>query len=171
MGLNMAQQGLRHALARARGNKLALELRRSRLEAQLTEHQAALAAAVEAISKAEEEVQTLQAALTSVFSDTADEVEARQTFPKKHITSWGNLTRQVLATFRSANGQPLWKSEVAVHLQAQIGLVFDTPQEESAFRRQIQRTLKNMCRYGYLERLHDPAVGKEGLWRLKVSPE
>lgn len=169
MGLNMAQLGLRHALARARGAKLMLERQRKQIEVQLAKQQAALALTVEAIGKVEEDVQSLEDALATVFSDTAAGVEARQTFPKKHITAWGNLTREILAIFRSADGHTLGKSEVLSQLQVRLSLVFETPEKERGFRRQIEMTLRNMFHYGYLERLHDQKTNEEGVWRLKVS--
>ena len=170
MGMTMGQLGLRHALARARGLELELARRRTKALAELEARKAEVVQLDAEIVQVGIQVQQLQAALSSVYADTSDDVEARRTFPKKHLTAWGGLTRAILAVLRAANGDALLKSEIAVQLQHELGLTF-TPEEHHLFRRQLQRSLKNMCRSGYVERFHDQKTSKEGLWCLKASSE
>lgn len=171
MGISMAHIGLRHALARALGEKQTLERKRATAQAQLANLQSALAAIEAGIARADNEVMTLNAALEQAFADSAADVSPRQTVPKKHVAPWGGVTRTILAMFRAANGGPLRKSEIMAQLQTAFYLSYESAPARRGFSIYVQRTLNNMTRYGYLERLHDPKSGREGQWRLKASSE
>lgn len=171
MGMTMGHLGLRHTLARARGTKLELLRQRAKILAELEAKKKELTQLDAELDRLEEQAQHLQTALAAVYVDASTNIEPRQTFPKKRFTSWGGITRSILALFRAADGCALRKSEVAEFLRGELGLNFDTPAEEVQFRRYVQQSLKNMYQAGHLERLHAKVTGTEGLWRLKASSE
>lgn len=104
MGLSMAQLGLRHTLARLRGKQLQIERQQEKAMRRLETAQTELTQlAAEAVSTAHE-IELVSNALSSVFADTGTSVEARQTFPKRHLGAWGSLTRTILAIFRESSG-------------------------------------------------------------------
>ncbi len=168
MGMDMGQLGLRHALARLRGKQLAIARKCRKLEASRDAITAELQLLEREAAKTTCEVTQLAAALSTVFGANPQTVEPRQTFPKRHHSSWGGLTRTILDIFRLANGGPLGATEVAAQVKQLLGVCLE-PAVAPGFRRQIGRTLKNMKDAGYLERLHNPKERKEGIWRLKVS--
>lgn len=171
MGMNMGQLGLRHTIARLRGAQVEKARVRARLQAKLAALQAKIAAVDHETEAIVEDIKSLEAALAAVYSDTASDIGSRQTFPKTHVTDWGNLTRSILQLFRNANGGPLSASKVTTQLKAALDLSFQEPRAASGFRRQVGRTLQNMRHAGYLQGLHDPTAQKEGIWRLKDLPE
>lgn len=171
MGLNMGQLGLRHALARLRGKQVELARRRTQLQSELEALQSSASSVDREAARTAEEIKQLESALAAVYADTASDVGSRQTFPKKHITGWGNLTRTILQIFRKANGGPLTATQVTAQLQSELPLGELTPDVAKGLRRQVGRTLKNMCQVGYLQRLHASVTGKEGVWCLKASSE
>lgn len=171
MGMNMGQLGLRHALARLRGKQLELARRKTRLQAELEALQVSVLSVDNDAARTAQEIEQLESALATVYADAAGDVGVRQTFPKKHITGWGNLTRTILKVFRDANGGALSATQVSTQLQAELGLSPLEPGAAKGFRRQVGRALQNMHHAGYLQGLHDPTARKEGIWRLKVSSE
>lgn len=182
MGMNMGQLGLRHALARLRGAQLkkcrfraklqeeldVLQPRLLRLEAKVDELRAGVLATDLETATLAEEIKSIEAALAAVYADTASDVGARQTFPKRHLTGWGNLTRTVLQIFKNANGGPLGATQVTTQLRAELALGELSPDVAKGLRHQVGRTLQNMYHAGYLERLHTSATRQEGVWQLKA---
>lgn len=185
MGLNMGHLGLRHALARLRGTQLekgrlqakhqarldALQPRLDKLQATVNECRAQLAAANLESETIADEIKNLESALRVVFADTANDIGSRQTFPKKHITGWGNLTRTILQIFKNADGGPLSATQVTTQLRIELALSELAPEVAKGLRRQVGRTLQNMHHAGYLQRLHAPVTRQEGVWHIKVSSE
>jgi hypothetical protein len=171
MGMGMAQLGLRHALARLRGKQLEIARRQEKEQQKLEATQQALARLAADAAATAHEVELLSAALSAAFADPGTSVEPRQTYPKRHLGSWGALTRTILDIFRDANGEALTATEMAHLVQERLGVDLPTPNTQSRYRRQIGKTLNNMKRTGYIEGLHDPAVRKEGVWLLKASSE
>jgi len=171
MGMGMAQLGLRHALARLRGKQIELGRNRKKVRQALEVAQSELARLDAEAAATAHEIEVLSAALSTAFADTGTSVEPRQTFPKRHLGTWGSLTRTILDIFREADGGPLTANEVATQVQERLEVALDTDKRQAEFRRQIGRTLKNMHHAGYLERLHAQQTSKEGLWLLKVTSE
>ena len=175
MGMDMGHLGLRHALGRLRGTRRVRARQRARLQDELAAKVAAFEARIalldQELAATDEEINVLSAALTSVYADTPDAIAPRQTFPKKHLSSWGGLTRTILDVLRSENGGPLPAGEIAAKVKNHLNLCIEGPVASRGFRRQVGRALQNMHHAGYLEGLHDPKAVKEGIWRLKASPE
>lgn len=171
MGMNMGQLGLRYTLARLRGKQLELARRRAKLQAELEAIQAHAVVVDHETARTAEEIKQLESALAAVYADTASDVGIRQTFPQKRITGWGNLTRTILQIFKKAKGGPLTATQVTNQLRTELPLGELAPDLAKGLRRQVGRTLQNMHHAGYLQRLHAPITGREGVWRLKVLPE
>lgn len=171
MGMDMGQLGLRHALARARGRAIEINRATAKLRRNLEQIQADLARMEQEAQQNAVEVAQLAAALAAVYQDLPETVAPRQTFPKKHLSGWGSMRRTILAILRDANGAPLLKSEIVAELATRLGIDLAAPGSASAFSALVQKTLKDMARVGYVQRLHDPAKAQEGIGELKVSPE
>lgn len=171
MGMDMGQLGLRHALARARGRAIEINRATTKLRRRLEQIQADLARMEQEAQQNAVEMADLAAALTAVYQDLPETVAPRQTFPKKHLSGWGSMRRTILAILRDASGTPLLKSEIAAELATRLGLDLAAPGSASSFSAQVQRTLKEMARVGYVQRLHDPTKTREGIWELKASSE
>ena len=160
MGMDLGQYGLRHALARAAGQRKTTKREYDKQLAKLDQLRTALANLEEKASKSnatlvalDQQCAALEQALAHVYNDSAESVEPRQTFSKDHITAWGGLTRTALAVIKTCHPNPVGANLVTALVAKRLGLEFESARDYAFFRRKIGRTLKNMHHQGYLERI------------------
>ncbi len=170
MGLSMGHFGLKHTRDRLAGDQRVLARQKQKLQAKVTALVQEIAGLDIQLQEKAEQVQAINVALTAVFDDQSV-AEARQTFPKKHFTPWGGLTRGAAAILREANGAELTTNQIADELARRAGLELPTPQDARGFRRAVRKRLGYLSLKGGVERLHEAESGEVGRWRVKASSE
>lgn len=78
---------------------------------------------------------------------------------------YGEMTRGIYSTLKSANGAPLSALEIAMALEASFGLQL-SKSEFQDFRHRIRQRLKYLCWSGKLRRIHQAKTQLEGRWTL-----
>lgn len=172
MNNDMALRGLHYKRMRLRGDQkmLAREANKQRaqieaLKRQLGKAERALAGTEATIARKRTEVEALSRAIELVYGLDPDDGTARQSFPKRHISGWGALTRTLLALLRQWGVSDA--DQLAGGTAKALGLSFTSSDEWNRFRRQVGRTLQGMHFRGLLTRHHSSNSNQAGIWSLK----
>ncbi|WP_175807621.1 hypothetical protein [Burkholderia cenocepacia] len=85
---------------------------------------------------------------------------------EKAITKYGDLTKQIYAYLKAANGRSCTARQVATFISASL-LTELANRDFAEIRYRIRKRMQSMVAEGRLERVPTPAGCLEGRWRLK----
>lgn len=169
MADSMAVKGLLHWRARQAGNieqlRAANRLRQTKIL--LLQRQ------MEAVEGRIVEIQASIESATEVgriaFGVKLPVTVPRKTYPKRHYTSWGGLTRSILEELKTSQDVPLTSMEICFRLNVTLALQLD-PAGIQQFNRPVGYTLKRLANRGIVGHGKKPDAPERSVsWVIKVT--
>lgn len=190
--MQRAVSGFSHQYARLAGLIETLRLEERRLQAAIVEANESISKKKEAIAQARKfiklststlaqnekiiqataaQMDTLAKGAITAFGADISSTVPRKTWPKKHLASWGAVTREILRQLAAANGVPLTTDDLAVALNTKLQLNLDDA-GITDFKRRVGYRLKTLCRRGVVNRVSSPSGSmRYSTWAIAASAE
>lgn len=169
MANSMAVKGLLHWRARLAGNI-------EQLQAANRSRQTKILLLQRQIEAVEDRIVGMQASIESAtevsrvaFGVKLPVIVPRKTYPKRHYTSWGGLTRSILEELKTSQDMPLTSMEICHRLNVTLTLNLD-PTGIQQFNRSVGYTLKRLANRGTVGRVKKPNAPERSVsWVIKAT--
>lgn len=171
MAHSMGIYGLFHLRARLAGEIEQLEGRNRARAMKIASIQVDIKATTTKIAELQTTIENATETGKAAFGVNLSSTVPRKTYPKKHFTSWGGLTRSILSELKVSRGVPLTAMELSRILNLGLHLELD-PSDVHLLNRSVRDTLKALANKGLVSRVkHEDKSERSVSWVIRDTEE
>lgn len=171
MAHSMAIYGLYHLRARLAGEIDALEERNRARATKIALMQATVETTNTKIAELRAAINHATEAGQAAFGVDLSSTVPRRTYPKKHYTSWGGLTRSILEELKTSRESALTSMDLSQLLNVRLCLELDLP-GLYLLNRSVGYTLKRLANKGVVNRVRrENSLDQSVSWVIAATEE